>query len=68
MKERNTPFHEFLTPPEVAQRWRVSIRTLEGWRFKSIGPTFVRIGSRVLYRAAKIEAFGDQNSSLDYGL
>ena len=68
MKERNIPSHEFLTPPEVAQRWRVSIRTLEGWRFKGIGPTFVRIGSRVLYRAAQIEAFENQNSSLDYGL
>lgn len=44
----------FLTTDEVAARWKISPRTLEGWRDKGIGPTYVRIGSRVRYHIDQI--------------
>lgn len=50
-----TKLQVFLTGAEVAERWRISPRTLEGWRDKGIGPTFVRIGSRVRYPIDAIE-------------
>jgi hypothetical protein len=39
----------FITTLELADRWKISGRTLEGWRDKGIGPAYVKIGSRVRY-------------------
>jgi hypothetical protein len=47
----------FLTTADVANRWKMSPRSLEGWRDKGIGPTYHRIGSRVRYHINDIEAF-----------
>ena len=47
----------FLTQIELAERWRVSARTLEGWRDKGIGLAFTRIGNRVRYPIAEVERF-----------
>jgi hypothetical protein len=41
----------------LAQRWRVSERTLEQWRWQGRGPRFLKIGGRVVYRLSDIEAF-----------
>jgi hypothetical protein len=42
---------------ELSSRWRVSPRTLERWRWLGEGPRYLKIGGRVLYRLADIEAF-----------
>lgn len=42
---------------ELANRWRVSPRTLERWRWLQQGPRYLKVGGRVLYRLADIEAF-----------
>ena len=47
------PFHDdgrlvFLTTAEVAERWGMSPRTLEGWRDKGIGPTWRRLGTQTI--------------------
>ena len=42
---------------EVSRRWGVSERTLERWRWKRQGPPFMKIGGRVAYALADIEAF-----------
>lgn len=47
----------FLTTQEVAKRWAMSRRSLEGWRDKGIGPTFHKIGSRVRYHIDDVEEF-----------
>jgi hypothetical protein len=41
----------------VAQRWSVSPRTLERWRWIGTGPRFLKIGGRVVYRVEDIEAY-----------
>ena len=46
-----------LTPAEVAERLRVSTRTLEFWHHQGRGPAFVRVGKRVRYRPDDVEAF-----------
>jgi hypothetical protein len=41
----------------LANRWGLSIRTLERWRYLNQGPAFLKLGGRVLYRLEDIEAF-----------
>ena len=41
----------------VAQRWRISPRSLERWRWLKQGPPFLKIGGKVLYRLTDIEAY-----------
>jgi hypothetical protein len=46
-----------LSQSELATRWRMSMRTLERWRWLGEGPCFIKLGGRVVYRLADIEAF-----------
>ena len=45
----------FLDQNELAKRWLRSPRTLENWRTKGTGPTYQKIGGKVLYRLSDIE-------------
>ena len=42
---------------EVSDRWKISIRALERWRYIGIGPKYRRIGGRVVYALQEIERF-----------
>jgi hypothetical protein len=42
---------------DLARRWRISPRTLERWRWLGEGPRYLKLGGRVLYRVADIEAY-----------
>jgi hypothetical protein len=46
-----------LTQLELADRWRLSGRTLEKWRQTERGPRYLRVGGRVLYPIAEVERF-----------
>ena len=46
-----------LSQVELAARWNLSPRTLERWRWVGIGPRFLKLGGRVTYRLADVEAF-----------
>ena len=46
-----------LTQGDLAKRWRLGKRTLESWRVEGVGPCYLKIGNRVLYRLQDIEAF-----------
>lgn len=50
-----------LTQNELAQRWRISPRTLERWRWLQEGPQFLKIGGRVVYRLEDVEAYEAAN-------
>ncbi len=41
----------------LADRWDVSEATLERWRTEGIGPVFLKLQGRVLYRVEDIESF-----------
>jgi hypothetical protein len=49
------PMH--LVTPQLARRWGLSERTLRNWRWRQFGPTSLKIGGRVVYRLADVEAF-----------
>lgn len=45
------------TQRELAERWRLSGRTLEKWRQTGRGPRHLRIEGRVLYPVEEVERF-----------
>lgn len=49
-----------LNQRQLAERWAVSEATLERWRSAGIGPVFLKIQGRVLYRIEDIEAYEDE--------
>jgi predicted site-specific integrase-resolvase len=59
-----------LNQKELAERWTISHRTLERWRWAGEGPAYMKIGGRVVYRIADIEAFERDvmNATSDQGV
>lgn len=45
----------------LADRWLISPRTLEQWRWQGRGPKYLKIGGRVVYRLEDVEAFEAAN-------
>lgn len=46
-----------LTETDLARRWRMSERTLQAWRWRKVGPPYLKAMGRVLYRLSDIETF-----------
>ena len=46
-----------LSQKVLAKRWDVSEATLERWRTEGLGPRFLKLQGRVLYRLVDIEAY-----------
>lgn len=46
-----------ITQEQLAERWHLSPRTLEQWRWLGKGPKFLKIGARVLYREEDVTAW-----------
>jgi hypothetical protein len=49
-----------LNQNQLAERWNISPRTLEGWRSRGDGVVFLKIGGRVAYRLEDIERYETQ--------
>ncbi|MGW4525129.1 helix-turn-helix transcriptional regulator [Amycolatopsis sp. NPDC004378] len=50
----------YMTTAEVAKRFRTVEGTVRYWRTVGYGPTGVKVGRHVLYRAADVEAWEEQ--------
>jgi hypothetical protein len=48
---------QHLDQKRLAERWLISPRTLEQWRWQGRGPRYLKINGRVIYRLSDIEAF-----------
>ncbi len=46
-----------LNQRQLADRWDVSEATLERWRSEGIGPVFLKLQGRVLYRLEDVESY-----------
>lgn len=42
------PHKEFIGPDELAERWHVSVRTLQGWRTNGRGPHFIELAPNMV--------------------
>jgi hypothetical protein len=51
-----------LTEVQAADLLCLSIRTLQAWRTKCVGPSFVRAGRAVRYRRRDLVAWTDANT------
>jgi hypothetical protein len=56
---------QFLTGKQLARRWGLSRRTLERWRWLDQGPTYVKLGGKVVYRITDIADFERANVHLE---
>lgn len=59
---QSQPVEIFLTPDELAERWRIKPGALAHWRVAGEGPAFVKVGGRVLYRLSDVETFERANT------
>ena len=48
---------KYITTKELAKRWRRSPRTIEGWRSKKTGPSYLELNGMVLYDLDEIIKF-----------
>jgi len=51
------PHPIWLTTAELAERWRMTTRTLDRWRVGSSGPAWHMMGGRILYLLDDVLAF-----------
>ena len=51
--------HELLTSEESQDFLRVSQQTLANWRVQKIGPPYIKLGGKVLYRISDLEEWLD---------
>lgn len=50
-----------LDQKRLAERWLISPRTLEQWRWQGRGPKYLKIGGRVIYRLDDVETYEAEN-------
>lgn len=57
MKNDNVSTKERLSQKDLAERWAISQRTLEKWRGRGVGPCYLKIVGKIVYRIEDIEAY-----------
>jgi len=62
MAERTRIRH--LNQIELSDRWGISHRTLERWRWLGEAPAYLKIGGRVVYRLEDIERYEEEQLRL----
>lgn len=50
----------YFTAHQLSKRWMLAPKTLEKWRYKGIGPQYIKVGNRVLYPVQDVLAFEQQ--------
>lgn len=53
----NTRLAPLLTPEDLSDMLQMPLRTLDDWRYRHVGPDYIRIGKRVRYRLSSVEAW-----------
>jgi hypothetical protein len=51
------------TESNLAERWAVSIKTLQDWRRKGVGPEYLKLGKAIRYPNDVIEKYEAQHMS-----
>lgn len=46
-----------LSQRELSERWTIAETTLERWRSMGIGPVYVKLPGRVVYRITDVDAY-----------
>lgn len=59
--------NEYLPPHELAALTGVPTGTLAQWRYRGVGPTFIKAGRRVLYSRRAVEEWLEANTRTQTG-
>jgi Helix-turn-helix domain len=54
---QHAPLTTLLTEQDTAALLRVSVKALQGWRYRGAGPRFVKVGRCVRYRPEDLQTF-----------
>lgn len=46
----------------LSDRWAVSERTLERWRWRGCGPRYIKLGNKVMYKIEDVEDYENVHS------
>lgn len=46
-----------LSEKELAEYWGIKVNTLQKWRTLGVGPVYIKIGARVIYKRESIEEY-----------
>lgn len=61
--ETYTP-ESYLTEKDLAKRWNLSTKTLQRWRIRHKGPTYLKLGGGVRYKPDNIREFEEERGRL----
>lgn len=67
MKEAKTTHEDsLLTPDEVVEYFKntVTASTLQNWRSKGIGPNYIKIGNKALYRKSSLDEYLEEKMTV----
>ena len=56
----NNNKERYLTEKEVSEQYKYSRSTLQDWRWRGIGPKFIKVRNRVLYPVNELESYFNQ--------
>ncbi len=45
----------------LAARWGLGVKTLRNWRCRKLGPSYTKIGRKILYRLRDVLTFEETN-------
>lgn len=62
MQDAQAPFARYVGTQEASRLVGLSPRTLEKYRTYGGGPVYLKIGGRVVYRQADLEAWAEQGA------
>lgn len=51
------PCRPVMTEKEAATYTGFSVRTMQDWRFRGVGPSYIKIGRSVRYRLSELDTF-----------
>jgi predicted DNA-binding transcriptional regulator AlpA len=58
---------ELLTPKQLSEQLATPTAVLANWRYKGVGPKFIKLGSSIRYRASEVEAWLDAQTRSQTG-
>lgn len=60
MSEISTANPEFIREAQLAERWGMSVKSIQRWRYSRLGPDYLKMIGRVVYRMTEVEHFEAQ--------
>ena len=61
----NSRQQHYLTANELAERLRTTYATVKYWRLHGKGPNYIRVGKKVVYPIAEVEAWEREQLQLE---